>query len=231
MLDKPIIGVGCHFQADEEYFAVRKDYTEAIERAGGLPIIIPIIDNVEVRNKLLSMCSGLLMTGGFGRKKITERSFIPLRDQHPERYDYDKYIIEYALENDVPFLGICRNHQMLNKVSNGTINLKLPTEQISHYQYTPGNQASHKVRVIQNTRLRKIVDADSLNVNSFHTQGIKQVAPGFIASAVSEDGLIEAIESNNHTFIMGLQFHPEKMPNEEFSRKIFTHFVDVCSNK
>lgn len=228
----PVIGVSCHLKNEEKFYAVKSDYITAIEKAGGLPFIIPIVNENKLKEKLISLCDGLLLTGGFGKTEITKKSFIPLREQNPRRYDFDKFLIEYALKKDFPLLGICRGHQMLNEVTEGTINLKLPTETICHYQTIPKHEPSHNITIIKGTKLHRLLNTETIRVNSLHTQGIKTFAPGFVASAIADDGVIEAIESKKHTFIMGLQFHPEKMINNfpKF-KEIFFHFVNQCKQK
>jgi putative glutamine amidotransferase len=151
-----------------------------------------------------------------------------------------------ALEMDLPFLGVCRGAQVLNILMGGQLVLDIPTElslgdRVEHRPVPasapgmPRPSQSHSISVVETSRLASILAPVSLNlVNSRHHQGIthQMLAPGLEAVAFSiEDGLIEAIESNTHRWVIGVQWHPER-PEDYYVYKpcqpLFRSFIDAC---
>ena len=224
---KPLIAITTHFQKDNQnYYSVYETYSKAIELAGGIPVFIPILSDFSVLKKF----EGFLISGG-GQKvnyQETDGKLPSLREQNPERYEFEKKLIDYALENNKPLIGICRGCQTLNETNGGTIiDITQIPSSLNHRQTLDKEKPIHQITI--QGRLKQILQREVVEVNSVHSQAINKVAEGFKPIAKAKDGIIEAIESIKHNFVIGLQFHPEKMleTNPCFI-KIFQEFIKQC---
>jgi microsomal dipeptidase-like Zn-dependent dipeptidase/gamma-glutamyl-gamma-aminobutyrate hydrolase PuuD len=190
-------------------------YVDAIVKAGGTPVLIPLITDETALEEIVSRVDGLLLSGGGD-------IYSPLfgEELHPsvESYDLerDKYeiaLVKLAVERQMPVLGICRGTQLMNVAFGGNliqdIPSQIPESTINHNQEEVREIATHSVRITPESRLHQIVHAEQIEVNSFHHQAVKTIAPGFEAVAWADDGVVEAIESTEGKVILGVQWHPE----------------------
>ena len=138
-----------------------------------------------------------------------------------------------ALEMDMPILAICRGIQMLNVAAGGTLHQDLsmiPKPILKHRQDAPRWHGTHAIHVEAGSRLMNILGHSTIRVNTFHHQAVKDVAPGFVVSAVASDGVIEGIESLRHTFVVGVQCHPEGMWKDNPPiTNLFTALVEAAA--
>ncbi len=207
----PLIGVSVYYDKKKKFYGVYSRYTKSVDLAGGIPIIVPIESNATL-NSLIKHLDGIVLTGGFSLlnpKDYLKKKFTSLKKMSPARYNFDAFLIKKAMQQQIPILAICRGAQMLNEVNGGTTGLKINSN-IKHNQI-PGIEPTHHIYIEEKTKLKKIFGRSSLFVNSTHQHCIGKVAPHFRISARASDGVIEAIESKNHEFSIGLQFHPEKL--------------------
>ncbi|MCL1934526.1 MAG: membrane dipeptidase [Candidatus Azobacteroides sp.] len=190
-------------------------YVNAVVKAGGTPILIPLITDETALEEILSRIDGLILSGGGD-------IYSPLfgEELHPavESYDlerdrYEIALVKQAVERQIPVLGICRGSQLINVAFGGSLIQDIPSEvpksTVNHNQEEAREIATHSVQIFPESRLHQIAQAEQIMVNSFHHQAVKTVAPGFEAVASAEDGVIEAIESNEEKVIFGVQWHPE----------------------
>ena len=182
----------------------------------------------------LSMADGIIISGGpdvnpdlFGKAYETERC----ENIDDRRDSLELRMIRHAMENNIPLLGICRGHQILNVANRGSLIIDIPTDYDTSIVHRSGGP--HMVRIVAGTLLSELVIPDSGLVNSSHHQAVENLAPGFRASAFAPDGIIEAIEPINldgHPFILGVQWHPEtlarKYRDHPFSFPILLRFVE-----
>ncbi|MFR9651818.1 MAG: gamma-glutamyl-gamma-aminobutyrate hydrolase family protein, partial [Rikenellaceae bacterium] len=192
-----------------------------------LPIIFPLKASHEDIIQLCDMCDGFLFTGGedvnptiYGEAK-RERCGVPNED----RDSMERVILDYAIANDKPLLGICRGIQIINALLGGTLYQDLPTEYDSeqnHQMDAPYDREWHRARITEDTPLAALSESLDIAVNSYHHQAIRTLAPTLKAMAISEDGLIEAIYMPTKSNIIAVQWHPElSFHTQELSRKIF----------
>lgn len=232
----PVVGITCATDAGDvspllsgriiNY--VDTAYVAAIEAAEAVPLLLPTVQDAGVCRRLLGQVDSLIVTGG-GRPlpdALLALDPLPsLREQNEVRYHSDSLFIQEALSAGMPLLGVCRGHQMINEVLGGTTYRQLAPdlpEAGRHSQYPrPGDEPAHRMRVAPRTRLHTVLGEDEVEVNSFHVQAVWRVSPLCVVAARSDDGVIEAIESQVHPFVVGVQYHPERMPEAAHSRKLF----------
>ncbi|GKW45158.1 gamma-glutamyl-gamma-aminobutyrate hydrolase family protein [Planococcus sp. NCCP-2050] len=232
---KPVIGITARVEKDQMY-SLDPVYGRAILQAGGLPLIVPIVDEEDIP-LLCERLDGLIVTGGgdINPTLYGEEPHIRLGAVYPGSDQYEKELILNFLELDKPFIGMCRGMQMLNVSLGGTIYQDLEAQYegtlYQHKQMAMRTHRTHSVTLEDESRLIKIMEEKTFNVNSFHHQGIKDVSDKLKIAGRAADGLVEALESENHQFVMGIQWHPEEfaLQGDEASKKLFERFVKECA--
>ncbi len=229
----PLIGITSDYDDSDGQprFFIKRDYVSAIEEAGGISLLL-CPTNESTISHFISLIDGLLISGGgfdIDPKLYGEEPHPRLGKIQPDRTDFEIKLLKLAVEKRMPVLGICGGHQLINVYFGGSLYQDIPSqysEKINHKQSTPSDIPYHKIEIHPSTRLSEITGADSSKVNSTHHQSIKKIGKGFNVSAVAEDGIIEAIESNNDDFVVGVQWHPERIYNKDScSKNIFTEFI------
>ena len=220
---KPIIGVTPDFNAGdrkewggrEPTYFLRGRYIRAIEELGGIPLVLPLHPDRATRRRLLQQLDGLLLTGSgpdLSPSLYGERQRYPFGIVSERRTSFELDIVHLARQADVPLLAICGGMQAMNVAFGGSLFQDISSQistALQHRQRTPATNLSHTVTVIPDSLLRRIVRSRSMRVNSSHHQSVKVVAPSLIASALAEDGIVEAVESPANRFFLGIQWHPE----------------------
>lgn len=209
------------------------DYINAVEKAGGVPIVAPSIGDAETISSMLAMADGILFSGGedvhpnYYREDITEKNLMisDTRDR------FEMQLAELALKSSKPILGICRGMQLLNAAAGGTLHQDLKTHIGHTVPNTPKEKRLHKIELVENTRLFGVYGAGQKEVNSFHHQAVKDLADIYRPTAFAEDGIIEAYELKEDRFVVGVQWHPE-MLHEAYPEEleIFRSFIG-CARK
>ncbi|ACL70934.1 gamma-glutamyl-gamma-aminobutyrate hydrolase family protein [Halothermothrix orenii] len=226
-----VIGITSGQQKNGTECRIPKTYVKAIVRAGGVPLVLPVLTNKDILKKYIELIDGLLLTGGGDPdpRYFYEEPRPGLGEVDPQRDEFEILITGLALNTGLPLLGICRGCQLINIVEGGTLYQDLEKEYpnpLKHNQSSPGKYPFHTVHVKKESWLYSISKMTNFRVNSVHHQAIKEVAPGYKATALAEDGVIEAIEKSGDGFVFGVQWHPEQMVNDSVSLKIFTEFVN-----
>ncbi|NDW09116.1 membrane dipeptidase [Dysgonomonas sp. 520] len=228
---KPLIGLS----ASNSRGASRLSgaYTEAVIKAGGIPIIVPVTTDTESMLEVVKMLDGLILTGGgdVHPSFYKEKPMANVLDLDSLRDDYELKLLRLASNRNVPILGICRGEQLINVAFGGTLYQDIPSQmktEIVHKQTEARSEATHSVIVADSSKLAEVLGrSGEFQVNTFHHQAVKDIAPGFKVTAVSSDGVIEAIESYPNRSILAIQWHPEAMAvegNKDMLR-IFNFFV------
>ena len=201
------IGITTSLEDGRQTLDVR--YAEAVEAAGGLPIIVPIIEHEETARAIAAMLDGLIITGGPG---ITRGLIGGLPEDLPavdERRDRSDALIYRAMA-DRPFLGICYGMQFANALAGGTIYGDAQAQAASEAHSRERGAAEHEIEIADGSHLRAILGAGRMLSNTHHIQAIADLGAGLSVTARTADGVIEAIESADGR-IIGVQFHPERM--------------------
>ena len=229
----PLIGITLDAEKTGGYstfpwYAIRENYSTAVSRAGGLPIMLP--HEVDKFASYLDLISGLLVTGG---AFDIDPALFGAKSQHPSvttkshRTDFEWAMTEAALDRDMPVLGICGGQQLLNVVLGGTLIQHIPDEvskALPHEQPNPRDESGHDVTIRKDTLLHRITRTDRMSVNSAHHQAVKSVGNDVIINAYAQDGVVEGIEAKNYRFCLGVQWHPE-FSIDPGDSKIFKTFV------
>lgn len=232
--ERPLIGVVCGHQEDPERFYVNAPYLYALQRAGGIPVLICHMPKDDLFT-LLPNFSGILLPGGididpsyYGEEPHPDCGRIdPLWDE------LDTTVARWAMENAVPVLAICRGMQVLNVAAGGTLIQDIPSQlskHIKHSQHAPKWYATHDIQIEAGSLLDSIIGQQTTRVNSFHHQAVRDVGQGLRVSAFASDGVIEAVEGTGKHFVLGVQWHPEHMVGHYSSaERIFTAFVQAVA--
>jgi putative glutamine amidotransferase len=213
-VSRPLIGITIGYSKDPEFFTLRDDYLRAVEKAGGLPVVLAP-GRAEDAGPLLSRLDGLLLTGGADVDPTLygEPVHETVKRVIPERDAFEIALCREALRGDHPLLAICRGHQVLNVASGGTLIQDIPSQVSGAFDHDPDRErweTAHEVRILPRTRLREILGTETIAVNSFHHQAVRELGQGLVVSATSTaDGVIEGIEVPGRRLAVGVQWHPE----------------------
>lgn len=240
----PLIGISATLLMVEsgsfigrERTAVVHDYIQAVQQAGGVPLVLPIIEGKELVHQQMECVDGLLLSGGYDVCPLLygEEPMYGLETVCLERDAYELELVKEALRLKKPIFGICRGLQLLNVAFGGTlyqdIRFALPSA-LQHNQKAKPEDVTHSVTILPETHLHQIMQESSLLTNSFHHQTIKNLAPGLTVNAQTIDGVIEGIEGQEDLFVLGVQWHPELMIGKHPEMlKLFQAFIDASSQK
>lgn len=224
---KPVIGIAPG--GTKGTISVKENYIRSIEKAGGIPFILPLVKDKAMAREIVARIDGLLMTGGedinpaYYREEVLNESVYV----NAPRDTSDLLVLAAARKRGIPILGICRGEQIINVFYGGTLYQDIPSQVedcLAHKQTEPASTGTHTIRIKKSSRLHKLLGVDTIAVNSFHHQAVKKLAAGFKVSATADDGVIEAYENGK---VMCVQFHPEGFVNAGDDRflPIFSDFV------
>lgn len=236
---QPVIGIISHKQQinGREYGAIYFNYMEAILDAGGIPILIGQFDDENYIKQVLDTIDGLLIPGGVDiHPKFYQEPILKQCGAIDEALDrFELHVMKLARIRGIPILGICRGLQLINVAYGGSL-----YQDISYYPHNdetvvhaqdryrlPQHEAVHSVTIKQDSKLFDAYGNETIMVNSFHHQFIKDCAKDLEVVAIAPDGIIEAVESKVDPFVVGVQWHPEKMFHKDpVQRKLFHYFIE-----
>jgi putative glutamine amidotransferase len=239
---RPIIGIPCYVAtragSDISLYANNASYVDAVEQAGGIPLLIPPLADDESLATIYARLDGLLLSGGgdvdpahYGQERLPTC-------QEPEsaRDLVELALARRAVAAQLPILGICRGQQLLNVALGGTLYQDLATERPEASQHDRHDRErdyrAHEIAIAPSSRLGEILGTTSHPVNSLHHQAVHQLGEGMRIVAQAEDGVVEAVELDGHPFALAVQFHPEELvASDEPSRRLFAAFVTACQKR
>ncbi len=237
--DSPRIGitpdVSVSTGAKEPVAILQERYTRAVERAGGVPLILPPVASNRILRAMIASLDGIVVSGGnfdIHPKFYGEKPIAALGAIKEARTEFELDLIALALERDMPILGICGGAQAINVVLGGSLYQDIDTQHanpIKHQRSELKERGGHRVAIHARTKLRTIVGKPELEVNTTHHQAVKAPGKKMLVNATAKDGVIEGIESTAHRFVLGVQWHPEFLAHRDTAqRKIFAAFVHAC---
>ena len=224
---RPIIGITQDLEFKERggfWAYLDKSYADAVYQFGGMPVMIPIMEGESVPEEYARRIDGLLLSGGDDiHPRYCSEELMDGTMLSPDlRTDFDFALLREMLALGKPVLGICLGIQSINVYFGGKLHQDIP----GHKEM--GRDIRHMVSLARESRLKEIMGIERMAVNSYHHQAIKEVAQELYASAVSDDGVVEAIELPGEKFVVGVQWHPERMQEEDSSRRLFEAFIKRC---
>ena len=211
-------------------------HLELLLRLGIMPIIVPVAEStLECLPQYIGLMDGLLLAEGDDidptRFAARKTNFEFVEETHPLKDEIEVRLLHHAFQQKLPILGICRGSQLMNAACGGTLYGDVQKEKQSnhpHIDYDNYDGYRHLVSIVPATPLARWYRRKSLNVNSYHHQGIRKLASRFQPMAQADDGLIEAYYDPAEPFVVGLQFHPERMlPDYTGNLAVWKAFTDA----
>lgn len=255
-MTKPIVGLNVDVDVTKpEQVRVARAYYEAVEKAGGIPVLIPPSKPAAMR-RILDRLDGILLIGGrdynpelYGGEQDETVALL-----HPDRVKFDLALAKEAIKRNLPVLGICGGLQLINLAMGGSLIVDIPSHFARRFARGPvgfaeaveavGAQraskalvhragdgqprAEHPVEVIRDSKLFSIYSTVVARTVSSHHQAVLKLGRWLKATAYAADGIIEAIEHRTKRFVVGVQWHPER--DFEANRRLFKAFVTACKS-
>lgn len=239
---RPLIGIPGFTSRRPGYaerLCVKREYCDAVHAAGGAPVLVPLLDDDLTLMDIYGRLDGLLLAGGgdiephhFGQ---TRQARLTQLDVPRDRTEL--FLTRRAVEDALPMMAVCRGVQMLNVALGGTLYQDISTQipNALQHKYPSTCQRSflaHEVLVQPATRLSAILGNGRIPVNSFHHQSPWRIAAGLRACAHAPDGVIEALESADDRFLLGVQWHPEDLYGSDMRMlRLFEAFVQAAARR
>ncbi|WP_405099551.1 gamma-glutamyl-gamma-aminobutyrate hydrolase family protein [Oceanobacillus sp. FSL H7-0719] len=235
---KPIIGVIPTIELDERFYRVSRNNLAAIEQAGGIPIVLSYLSHSNDMEQIAVKLDGLYLTGGDDIDPLyfNEEPHPKLGAFNPKRDAFEMAMTKNMLEKNKPVLGVCKGAQILNLAASGDmyqdIYAQINEPLLQHSQKAPSYAAVHQVELTEGSLIHQLAGQQNIRVNSFHHQANRKPGKGFIVSGKSSDGVVEAIESKEHRFALGVQWHPEMLgtAGDVPSKNIYRGFITACES-
>lgn len=209
------------------------DYVQAIALAGGIPIILPVVESDEQIMGQVQLIDGLLLSGGqdVAPAYYGEQPESALGVVHRERDAHELALVKIAHQMNKPILGICRGIQLINVAFGGTLYQDISShhqQALQHCQKSKPESAAHTVHLVEGSLIHRLLGSSTIETNTFHHQAVKTLAPGFTVTGTADDQLIEVIERDGDPFTLGVQWHPELMHRHHPTmQKLFEGFVNA----
>ena len=237
---RPLIGIPCHAgvraETERPIYYNNRTYIHAVERAGGVPILIPIFDDLDELHTLLPRLDGLLLSGGIDvdPSNYGELPHPLLTDTNPQLDALELAMARWAFDKNIPTLGICRGMQVMNVALGGTLYQDLGdlfAGSLRHKNWDlPRNTLVHSVHIDAGSRMEQILGTRELRANSLHHQAVHNPGKGVCVTGCAEDGVPELIEVPGHRFMLGVQCHPEEIYTDiPVWTRLFVAFVEACT--
>lgn len=233
----PLIGITIHPETDPDRTSLDilvEAIVQRVESAGGLPLLIPLGLNEKTLRQLYQRLNGVLLSGGgdIDPAHYGAEMQAGIVGVDAERDRTEMTLVRWLAKDRKPFFGICRGVQVINVALGGTLYTEV-SEQADALEHScahlPNDSRSHEVKIEEDSALAKVIGQPIVAVNSLHHQSLKTIASGLRVSAFAPDGIVEAIEIPNRPFALGVQWHPECLPEAPEMRRLFEAFVTASA--
>jgi len=218
-------------------YGINQSYVRALAAAGCAPVLIPLIDDQDQLRAIYARLDGIVFPGGadIAPSEYGEQPIDNLNVIEPERDRTEFTLARWAYEDNLPTLGICRGQQLLNVALGGSLYQDLRHQGVTQVEHAEAHGRGrtaliHRVRLDPDSRLAQLIDETSIDVNSLHHQAVKSIAPRLRVTGKSEDGVIEALESDDRRFLIAVQWHPEEIDDLPWVRRLFAGFARAASD-
>lgn len=225
-MGRPRIGINCRLLREGRAVVYKLDrrYVASVERAGGMPVLMPCFRSAGGARAFLAELDGIVMTGGSDphARRWKERLHPKADLLLPEKEEGDFLALGAALRRNLPVLAVCAGMQELNIALGGSLHQHI-YDLADVRNHSDG--ARHGLVMTGPSRTREILGAPRGTVPSYHHQACNRVGRGLTVTARSPDGLIEGVESTRHRYVVGVQWHPERMPRDRRQQALFDELV------
>lgn len=235
---RPLVGITPYLDHEGRIhrpgYYLYQSYTDVLVKYGMTPVVLPIHTSSMTQaiiEETLQHLDGVILSGG----PDIDASLYGEEPEEPgdiERATYERHLFRRAVQQDIPVLGICLGLQTINVCCGGTLHQHIPDSfPESTFDHDDGGDGyQHPVDIVPGTMFEKLVGERAFEVNSFHHQAIKDLGPGLRIAGYSPDGVPEVVEWENpgRHFLLGVQWHPERQPDSDSSRLLFTAFAGAC---
>lgn len=233
-MKRPLIGITSDYTDgyDDKYphlltYRLKSTYINSVIRGGGIPVIIPFIKNMDIEN-ITKHIDGLIVSGS---KDDIHPYFIGSKSKPPSknyivRQESEFRLIAKAVDEDIPVLAICGGMQLINVLFGGNLIDDIFKHTGSKIHSKSYFEVAHKISVKKNSHLFRATAKQTLDVNSTHHQAVYFIPSCLDITAVSYDGIVEAVELKSDKFVMGVQFHPEALVERDKTHlSLFEYFI------
>ncbi|MHC4509237.1 MAG: gamma-glutamyl-gamma-aminobutyrate hydrolase family protein [Planctomycetota bacterium] len=229
----PVIGITSVYKVDRQKHSastlVNFAYVRAVAENGGVPVVLPTINNEVAMRRYVRDLDGLVLVGGadIPPSAYGQQPHETIKPLPAQRYEFERRLIALWLAGEKPILGVCLGMQFTNVVSGGTLIQDIPSQigtKTKHRGY-------HRVQIEPGSSLAKILGTTEVSVYSNHHQAIREVADGLKVAAHSEDGVVEALERVGGGFGLFVQWHPEQMDDKQHRDAIYGALVRASAPK
>ena len=233
MRSKPLIGLNADYRAAKKdapaFSYVCSGYYDSVKEAGGVPVILPPVDNDVDLNRLLDLLDGLVLVGGADLDPRRDGYMLhpSVRPLDSRREEFDRRLMRLVAKRRMPIFGIGVGLQLLNVTQGGTLLLHIPEDLPKALPHKDPLDPAHRhgLEVVAGSLMERVYGDGEIRVNSVHHMAVDDVAPGFRVTARCPDGVIEAIESTTDWLAFGTQFHPEADSASALDLRIFEEFI------
>ena len=239
---RPLVGIPC--QADyregsgRPIYCNNRAYSQALEHAGGVPVFIPMVNDPETLYTLLGRLDGILFSGGVDIQPVHygEKPDMLLGEVDQQLDELELTMVRWALQENLPILGICRGMQLVNIALGGTLYQDITSMAAGAMQHCkrelPRHTLIHNICIEEGSRMEEIFGAREVWVNSLHHQAVKELGRGVCISGRAEDGIAELLEVPEKHFVVAAQGHPEEIyEHEPVWSHLFAAFVEACGTR
>lgn len=230
----PVIGINCDYDESKRGSASGGMlFVEAIEHAGGTPLFLPAV-GPQTLERQLDAVQGVILTGGadLPAQRAGMEPRPEIKPISPRRADYDLALMKAITRRSIPVFAVCLGIQELNAAFGGTLVADIPAD-VPHalIHRVRDNPRAHTVNIVAGTRVASILGVTALEVNSTHHQAVLTPGKGLKVSARAPDDVIEAIELDSERFVIGVQWHPERLLDREPHARLFEALVEAASGE
>jgi len=225
----PIIGITTHSRNEAGELCLPGTYVDAVQLAGGTPILLP----PNQPEQILNILDGLIFTGGGDINPVLYggEAHPTVYAVDPDRDEFELALAKLALTSQIPILGICRGMQVLNVATGGDLVSHVPEvygDAVAHRLDHPRRPTQHDVQVFSTSRLAQILGTETLTIVTWHHQAVRTFSTCWQLAAQASDGLIEALEHQHHPWAIALQWHPEMSAQDPAHLKLFQSLVEAA---